>query len=115
MDYLRGKSICVGNGGFSLRKIKSFIRIAKWLPFIEPNLFKYGVNEDIIWSILGPKYFKSFKIPELNEALGFSIEESPEKAYELHNYSLPFGCHGWYNSSNIEFWKPFIEKFGHEL
>jgi hypothetical protein len=71
VDFNKGQKIFVGNGGFSLRKIKTFKSVSKWLPFIEPNLFKYKINEDIVWSILVPKYFRNFKIPCREEALFF--------------------------------------------
>lgn len=109
IDFNKGEKITVGNGGFSLRKIKSFINISRWLLVIEPNLLKYKINEDIVWAILVPKYFKKFKIPNKNEALHFSIESNPIEAFQETSNSLPFGCHGW-NNKNFDFWKNILEK-----
>lgn len=106
VDFIEGKSMDVGNGGFSLRKVKSFIKYSRWLKVIEPNIHKYGVNEDLIWSILVPKYFMSFKIAPFKDALKFSFDSNAQKAFELNNSELPFGCHGWSKKENISFWCP---------
>lgn len=114
INFNRKNKIDVGNGGFSLRKIESFYRISKWLPFIEPNILNYDLNEDIVWSILVPKYFKKFKIPELKQALKFSIETEPDKAFKLLKNELPFGCHGW-DKNNLEYWRPVFLDYGYKL
>lgn len=114
VDYNRGKKIFVGNGGLSLRKVKSFYNISKWLQFIEPNIFKYEINEDFVWSILVTKYFKNFKVPTFEEALRFSVEENPKTSLELLEGELPFGCHAW-EKHDIEIWKPVFNKFGYKI
>jgi hypothetical protein len=114
VDFNKGQKIFVGNGGFSLRKIKTFKSVSKWLPFIEPNLFKYKINEDIVWSILVPKYFRNFKIPCREEALFFSIETNPSRALREIKNELPFGCHGWDNK-NSNFWSETLKKYNIEV
>jgi hypothetical protein len=108
IDFNQGNYLLVGNGGFSLRRVKTFRKISKWLLFIEPNLLRYKINEDIIWSIFVPKYFKGFKIPEYDEALHFAVETSPNYALKLLQNDLPFGCHGW--DKNYEFWKETLRR-----
>jgi len=89
----------VGNGGFSLRKVKPHIKWAWWVSFI----FKFfPKNEDILWTLLAP-----FKKPNEIEALQFAFELNPEQSYELINEQLPFGCHAW-EKYNPTFWKRFI-------
>jgi len=103
----------VGNGGLSLRKVDSFISILKNIP--ADIIEKYRENEkesfwfeDVFWSIEAPQFTKNFKKPDVNEALHFSFEFSPEKAYKKIGNQLPFGCHG-FNRYNPNFWKQFIK------
>ncbi|RZK39283.1 MAG: hypothetical protein EOO90_19395 [Pedobacter sp.] len=96
----------VGNGGFSLRKVKKIywilrilkLKVHKWLPNNEDVFFKYWGN--ILYPI--------FKLPEDDIACEFSIETNVEKSLAgLHN-KLPFGCHAFEKYAwNI--WKPIIK------
>lgn len=94
----------VGNGGFSLRKVNTCRNASRFLKVIEPNLLKYGCNEDVIWSFLVPKYFKNFRTPPFEEALKFSIEQNPRTAFKLLGNEFPFGCHAW-DKENHFFWE----------
>ena len=94
----------VGNGGFSLRKVSSHIKIAKKLSWIS---WLFRKNEDFFWSIIVPEFFKSYKIPQASEAIYFAFELAPERAYEMTNQQLPFGVHAW-EKHNPAFWKRFI-------
>lgn len=94
----------VGNGGFSLRKVSSFI--------FNSQLFKketegWSLNEDLFWSFRLPVINPFFRIPSMSTAVGFSIEGSPSYCYELNKKQLPFGCHAW-EKYEPEFWKKFI-------
>lgn len=114
IDFNKGEKIHVGNGGLSLRKVKTFYNISKWLQFIEPNLFKYKINEDFVWSILVTKYFKKFRVPTFEEALKFSVEENPKTSLELLGGNLPFGCHAW-EKHDINVWRPIFRTFGYKI
>ena len=94
----------VGNGGFSLRKISSHLKIANKLASISGIFNK---NEDFFWSIIVPLIDKNFKIPVLRDAVYFAFEIAPEKAFELTNRTLPFAVHAWEKHSPA-FWKTFI-------
>jgi len=95
-NFLKNK---VGNGGLSLRKVKTHIRWAWWVSFV----FKlFPKNEDMLWTLFVP-----FKKPNVMEALHFAFELNPEQSYELINEQLPFGCHAWEKYNPI-FWKRFI-------
>ena len=89
----------VGNGGFSLRKVKPHLKWATWASFIFKLMPK---NEDIIWSLFVP-----FKKPNYLKALAFAFEMNPEQSFELNKRQLPFGCHAW-EKYNPEFWKMYI-------
>lgn len=105
------KPIGVGNGGFSLRKVKKFYYASKVVHLLRPNLKKLKVQEDTYWTNHIIKHLPGFKIPKIEKALEFAFEVQPNKCYELNNYKLPFGVHAWYKY-DLEFWKPFIKKFG---
>lgn len=120
-----------GNGGVSLRKISSFIKILDYesgffkglkirpvktfANLIFKNRFKTEfqklkdtTNEDtVICGYLREKY--DLKIAPNNEAMFFSFETLPERLYELTDGVLPFACHG-FRKYNPEFWKQFIPK-----
>lgn len=89
----------VGNGGVSLRKVRTHLRWAWWVSFI----FKlFPKNEDMIWSLFVP-----FKKPGTVEALHFAFELEPRKSYQITGKTLPFTCHAWEKYDPL-FWQSFI-------
>ncbi len=125
-----------GNGGFSLRKVSSFLKvidIAEKLatrnsinPLIRKLWFfkavltnqshkiwlnappqNYPFNEDGFWSYEAPKYYKKFKVAPFKEALKFSFEKFPKKCFKLNRNQLPFGCHAW-KKYDYSFWKAYL-------
>ena len=127
----------VGNGGFSLRKISSFLKITKNRPLIRfhRTLYKLydfldgqnhtllrkvlGVNflmrhmkpyvgfEDEFWGLIAPRFYKWFKVAQPEIALKFSFEVLPKEMIKLNNDKLPFGCHAW-EKFDPAFWEPYI-------
>ena len=104
----------VGNGGFSLRKINTFIDILestrnrKKLELYRERLEADTLyNEDIFFSIEGPRLFKGFRKPKWDEAALFSMETFASYLYNYTGNQLPFGCHApaVYEPS---FWEKFI-------
>lgn len=71
-------------------------------------------SEDAFWGMVANQNFKWFTVPEPQEALRFSFEVQPQYLYELNNQNLPFGCHAWWKY-DLEFWRPFISKFGYKF
>lgn len=108
--WLRGKfnehseqGICyVGNGGFSLRKVSSFIRV------LENNVLNDNVNEDIQFAKLKDR---GLNIAPIEKALQFSFEENVKECFRLTNGKIPFGCHAWYKM-DYETWRPYFEEQG---
>lgn len=93
----------VGNGGFSLRKVRSAI--------FNLGLYRYAAgkfkgNEDYFFSFFINSYNPFFKIPPANEALNFSFDVNPAECYSANGFKLPMGCHGW--NKHLDFWKAFI-------
>jgi hypothetical protein len=102
----------VGNGGFSLRKVDSFIKITE----IEEDRISYYLSrkgarfhEDVFWGVDMVKRHKNFKVPLWKEALGFSFDVRPHLAYKYSNHKLPMGCHAWNSKAHFDFWKNHIK------
>jgi hypothetical protein len=129
-DYL---FLGVGNGGLSLRKVSSFLKITNDRTFmrnysrlnliyhyVDGRQYKYfrympGVklflkfierftmHEDKFWGLTVPKYLSWFKVATPEHAIKFAFEALPWKLYEMNNFELPFGCHAW-EKFGKEFW-----------
>ncbi|WP_316735284.1 DUF5672 family protein [Pedobacter aquatilis] len=105
-----------GNGGFSLRNIELFYKLAvKEANLAQQyiNLKNLAFNEDLFWSIEVNRKEKRIQIPDYKTSLKFSIESFPEFGYEINGKTLPFGCHAW--EKHLDFWKDKIEAFGYIL
>jgi hypothetical protein len=95
----------VGNGGLSLRKVKTHY----WTMIFYWILIKFfPLNEDMFLGILMDFINPLFKKPKAMEALKFAFEMQPQKSFELNNHQLPFGVHAW-EKYDPEFWKEFIK------
>lgn len=94
----------VGNGGLSLRKVRSVLALLK-----KGCKSDFFLNEDIFFSISDSD---TFRVAPLEIALKFAFETELERCFELNNREIPFGCHAW-ERYNFSFWKPFIEKCGY--
>ena len=128
----------VGNGGFSLRKVGTFLSIIDTIengPEGKTPVFKnrrWGIKgvlknlgirnnlkhyveeapgEDIFWSIYVTQVFGNdiFKIADPKTAAHYSFEVHPEFLFrEITRGQLPMGCHNWKNN-NPSFWKEYIK------
>jgi hypothetical protein len=100
----------VGNGGLSLRKVRTFFRLSS---LFKRKALAWKSNEDYFWSYwLG--FYPFLKIPAYKEALSFSFELNPEKCFILNKYEYPFGCHAW-ERYDIDFWRPVFSRFGYTI
>lgn len=107
MKYYKDFSQCVwhvGNGGLSLRKVDSFIKILKNISVEEDSM-----AEDIFWS---SRDGEDFHVAPVEIALQFAFECDLELCYLLNGKQLPFGCHAW-EKYDYNFWKPYIESEGY--
>lgn len=105
----------VGNGGFSLRKTKTFFEVAQELKeTIEVQLSKKQgeiyMNEDVFWSLRVPEFIPHFTIPHYKEAAKFALDRKPKIGMKLNNFELPFGCHGFNKPKVVKFWEPIIRR-----
>jgi hypothetical protein len=131
----------VGNSGFCLRKTQSFLEVSKKWTFLDKVLSSitfqrnnvrqnrllfalwelqimmtpgYCGPEDIFWGFKVPSRYKKFKVANVDDAMRFSFEYNPRYLYKLLGEQLPFGCHAW-QKTDIDFWKPFIERQGYDI
>ena len=116
-----------------MRKIKSFINIAKkdkrnnhfWFMgyylenFIWFNIFRirglitkkrsfdaaFTFAEDIFWSIGAKKIDPNFKVAPFDVSLSFSFENNIPLCFKINNNKLPFGCHAFQCEKNLKEWK----------
>lgn len=89
----------VGNGGVSLRKVRSHLRWSWWVSFIFTFFPK---NEDMLWTLFVP-----FRKPKTDKALHFAFELEPRLSYQRTGNTLPFACHAW-QKYEPDFWQKFI-------
>lgn len=90
----------VGNGGFSLRRVESHLRIIQIVnqsPKLESSL-KKKINdfsaEDVFFGVDASAIDPSFKVPCVTEAIKFGFNSDPHPFWDRYQ-SLPFGAHAW--------------------
>jgi len=86
IPHIKGKMVN-GNGGFCLRKIKSFIESSKNIKNDLNNKFDW---EDILYSYW---YRDKMNIAPEEVSLKFGWQQDPQLNYINNNNNLPFGCH----------------------
>lgn len=131
VSYKYQKYLC-GNGGFSLRKVKSFIRILNladktakrathnsivqkiWFAWailtgqvrkiwLKAPAYCYPFAEDGFWSFEAQKYDPKFNIAPIEESFRFAFERFPKLCFKINNYQIPFGAHAW-KKNDRKFW-----------
>lgn len=108
----RGEYLCkVGNGGLSLRKVKS---CSSNIKLFNKTASSWRANEDSFFSHYVKTFNPFFRVAPVKTALRFSFDIYPQNAYKMNNYNLPFGCHAWYRQEspyeeNYTFWKDIIK------
>lgn len=108
----------VGNGGFSLRKISSCIRMTNCRNHIIGEVFANipddGIHiraEDRFFSWCGYNKNYDFRVPDIKTAVGFALECDVQHAYKrLNENNLPFGVHAWSKSLFFSLWKDYIKQ-----
>lgn len=117
IDRIRPK---IGNGGFSLRKIESCIRVLS----IKKKIYQdtgairlFEQSEDLFFAYCGAFASIEFSVPARSIAIQFALEY--DMAHRLERYTwkgLPFGCHAWTNRMLFDGWRPYIASFtGQEM
>ncbi|MDB5109853.1 MAG: hypothetical protein JWR67_967 [Mucilaginibacter sp.] len=97
----------VGNGGLSLRHVKHTIRL---LHLLKALVKKWVLNEDSFFTHCGNLLFPFYKLAPEKDALKFSFEEKPDRAYEINNCEIPFGCHAYLRYNDNNFWTSLLNQ-----
>nr|WP_276373734.1 DUF5672 family protein [Chryseolinea sp. H1M3-3] len=102
----------VGNGGLSLRNVKSSYKATKKY---KKEILTWAFSEDFFYSFFLPLSGDTFVIPSAEQALYFSFDTNPNLCYKRTQFVLPFGCHGWCRTddpytNNLEFWLPIVKQ-----
>jgi hypothetical protein len=102
---------CVGNGGFSLRRIHTFLEHFKDKSCTAGD---WNANEDYYWTFFAKTNNKSLNVAKPKEAMQFSIELAPKYCLKKNKYKLPFGLHAW-ERYNINVWGPYFKDAGYDI
>lgn len=118
----RREWVGVGNGGFSLRKVGSCLKVLEAKRAMESGnrparfrrrlarmiararlgrwVYKYvfpEAQEDVFWAKRAPDYYPAWKVAPVDEAMRFSMETGLMEAASVFRERPPFGCHrDWY-------------------
>ena len=126
----------VGNGGLSLRRVETFLRVLELAarPFERVRLAatqaaaaarRFAVRlprvrtaaraalgaryryEDKFWSNEAPRLLPEFRIPRAEVAVAFAFETEPRFCLEQNGGRLPFGVHRWaFHDRGL--WEPYL-------
>ncbi|MET3977581.1 hypothetical protein ABIB62_000147 [Mucilaginibacter sp. UYP25] len=106
----------VGNGGFSLRRVDKFykacLKMKEEIAYYNTR-HEYQFGEDVFWSVEVNRKGEFLKIPSYKIAVGFSLEQSPERGMRILKGELPFGCHAW--DRDLPFWRPVFKTLGYDI
>lgn len=93
----------VGNGGLSLRRIDSCLRLFNEFKDIHANWIEHGHAEDLFFGFTG-SISKFFQLPNIMTAALFSHETDSDYFFKFIGNQPPFGVHGFdkYSNSYIE-------------
>lgn len=103
----------VGNGGFSLRKVATFLRITEEQRAQIEHMLAHPQDdllhvEDKYFSLVAPQRYPEMRIPDYTEAVDFCIDRRPAIALRLNGGRLPFACHGFDKRNVRRFWQPIL-------
>jgi hypothetical protein len=84
----------VGNGGLSLRRVRTCIGLIREFSSLSAEWYKFGHAEDLFFAFLGT-LSKDFVLPNVATAARFSHDIEPAYLQELIGHELPFGVHAW--------------------
>lgn len=105
----------VGNGGFSLRKVKTChallseaVRRADW-NFVLENFY-----EDAFFGFCGANEAVDFRCAPVDVAVRFAVDYFPDRFLRRVENKIPFGCHDWSKCSADAYVKIFRQA-GYDL
>lgn len=96
----------VGNGGFSLRRIRKCMALLEEFPETRTVFAQNRANEDTFFALLG-QLSHDFVLPNEIIASRFAMEQKPEYYYAVNGQHYPMGVHAW-SIVAPKFWAPCI-------
>ena len=112
-ELMKTKTPQVGNGGFSLRKVSTFLYITdpvgefRISNHLTDRVLSEVIIEDTYFCDIVPNYYGyELKRPDWEDALKFSWDQTLDIASYYSDYAIPMGCHAW--TKDISFWKDKI-------
>ena len=101
----------VGNGGLSLRKVESCARLVSQKEFFVSHPFKndFLAFEDTFFGFAGTQPELHFRVPDINIARRFALQDEVQHALRGPVIELPFGVHAW-QKINASLWGKVIHK-----
>ena len=109
---VNNKSARIGNGGFSLRKVKACHRLLTEQTVLLKDMMHLA--EDDFFAYCGKDETIDFSVPPVEVAARFSVEYLLRHAVKNLGNKLPFGCHGWPKFS-ADFYVKLLAQFGYDL
>ncbi len=94
-DLARYLKVCVGNGGFSLRRVAKCAALLAEFPESVLDFSYAGANEDVFFSLMGA-LSAHFIIPNEITASRFAMEFRPEYYFAVNGGYYPMGVHAWW-------------------
>jgi hypothetical protein len=96
----------VGNGGFSLRRIRQCIRLIEHDKEVADWFSASGSNEDLFFSFIGGMT-PGILFPNPVEASLFAMEQDPSFFYKLNGGVIPMSAHA-YKKYSPHFWRSYV-------
>lgn len=95
----------VGNGGFSLRRVATFYRVAhdhrETIARMAADNRRVENFEDVFWSVTANRLWPdALNIAPWREALDFAVETHPDTALRYTCGRLPMGAHAYWHYRN---------------
>ena len=98
----------VGNGGLSLRRVRSIIRLINEFPQTTQYFLSSTSSEDLFYSTAGLASH-NFKLPNEIVASKFSLEMEPNYYFHRNGFYSPLGGHAWWKY-DPQFWIPRLRE-----
>ena len=113
--YKQKKIPRVGNGGFSLRKVKTCHQLLKECVALSNwQFFLDHFYEDTFFGFCGIRDDVDFHTAPVEVAICFAVDYFPDRFLRRIGNKIPFGCHGWSKYSADAYVKLFAQA-GYDL
>lgn len=93
----------------ALLQLPKLFGCANTYPYLLRRVRNGQLNEDVFWSSLrDDEVYHGLRIPTVETAAQFSLEQRPADFMAMNGGRLPFGCHAWHKPEVYPFWRQHI-------